>query len=303
MLKDDDLVKTLSIDAVLARIDFFVSTLSQKKSPATVQTYKNALDVFKLWAIAQEGSLELSQKNLEKFPIYLKTERKVAYRTILTYLTAMRQFFMFLVKEGLLEEDPAKNITIEREIRPAGRGILTEEEIVKLFEVAVGNAPIQLRDRAILCCMLLEGLSEGEIVKCNYEDLEHTLMGKELNIREKDGRRIVPLDGETYRSLRAYLATRRRPILSRHPLFQSLGPRESYGRMKVRTVRSRMRLILDRAMITRPGITPQSLVHTSILFQIQKGVTRSALKERTRPWILYHRLNDLKERGLIDPSY
>lgn len=302
MLKDRDLVKTLTIDAVLARVDFFLSTLAQGRSQATVNTYGKSLEIFKLWALEQGEDVELSQENLEKFPVYLKTERHVSHATIQTYLTAVRQFFVFLVKEGLLQENPAKNIRVKPQPRPLGRGILTEDEIKRLFEISEGRNPIRLRDRAILCCMLLKGLSETEITKCNYRDLEHTLMGEELNIRGED-RRIVPLDQQTYESLRAYLATRRQPIRPRDPLFQSLGTREKYERLKVRTVRSRMRRLLDLAMITRPEVSPQSLSHTAIYLMIQQGVPKEELKRQIRPHRFYYRVNDLKARGLIDPSY
>ncbi len=302
MLEDRNLVKTLTADAVLARVDFFLNTLARDRSPATVNTYGKSLEIFKLWVLEQGGDVELSQKNLEKFPVYLKTERNVRHATIQTYLTALRQFFVFLVKEGLLQEDPAKNIKVKPQPRSLGRGILTGDEIKRLFEVSEGGEPIRLRDRAILCCMLLKGLSETEITKCNYEDLEHTLMGEELNIRGED-RRIVPLDQQTYRSLRAYLATRRQPIRPKDPLFQSLGTREKYERLKVRTVRSRMRILLDFARITRAEVSPQSLSHTAIYLLIQQGIPKDELKKQIRPHRFYHRVNDLKARGLIDPSY
>ncbi|MXX97700.1 MAG: tyrosine-type recombinase/integrase [Rhodothermaceae bacterium] len=302
MLKDRDLVKTLTTDAILARVDFFLSTLAQGKSQATVKTYGKSLEIFKLWILEQGGNVELSQENLEKFPIYLKTERHVSHATIQTYLTAVRQFFVFLVNEGLLQEDPAKNIRVKPQPRPLGRGILTEDEIKRLFKVSEGRAPIRLRDQAILCCMLRKGLSETEITKCNYEDLENTLMGEELNIRGEN-RRIVPLDQQTYQSLRAYLATRRQPIGPKDPLFQSLGTREKYERLKVRTVRSRMRGLLDLAMITRIEVSPQSLSHTAIYLMIQQGISKEELKEQIGPHRFYHRVNNLKTRGLIDPSY
>ncbi len=302
MIEDRNLIKTLKTDTILGFVDFYVSTLEKERSRSTVYTYGKALKIFKLWVLEQGEDVELTQTNLEKFTIYLKTKRHVSHATIVTYLTALRQFFVFLVKEGLLQENPAKNIKVKPAPRAQSRGILTEEEIQRLFEVSEGREPIRLRDRAILCCMLLKGLSETEVTKLNYEDLEHTLMGEELNICGED-RRIVPLDEQTYRSIRAYLTTRRRPIRPKDPLFQSLGSREKYERLKVRTIRSRMRMLLDLASITRVEVSPQSLSHTAIYLLIQQGVPKEELKQQLRPYRFYHRVNDLKERGLIDPSY
>lgn len=304
MLKKSDVVKSLTSNEASERIDVFLNSLLEDKSAATIKTYSRALSIFVLWLDDQGERTVLSQGNLERYPVYLRRERKVTPGTVQTYLVALRQFFLFLWNQGLLEEDLTKTLKVEVDPSESSRsrGILTEQEIKRVFEVSKGDEPIQLRDRAILCCMLIEGLSEREVSRSNYRDLELTFMGEELNIRGK-ARRIVPLDQRTHRNLRAYLRTRGGPIPPKAPLFLSLGPRELDERLKVRTVRSRMRLLLDRASITRSEVSPQSLSHTSILLQIQKGISRDKLKERTRPWRLVHRLIDLKERGLIDPDY
>ena len=303
MLKDRPLVKTMTIDAILVRIDVFLSTIAKGKSPATVHTYKRALGIFTLWVDEQGGSIELSQKNLEEYPLYLKIQRRVSSKTAQTYLTALRQFFAFLSKEGLLQQNPVKDIKVKYQTPAKSRDILTKDEIKRLFEVSKGDELIQLRDRAILCCMLIEGLSEIEVSKCNYGDLENTLMGEELLTRGKGGHIRVPLDQRTYRSLMAYLAKREGQIRQKDPLFLSHGPRETDGRLKARTVRARMRSLLDRANIARSSVSPQSLSHTSILLQIQGGISREELRNRTRPWRLFHRIEDLKAKGLIDPSF
>jgi len=302
--KDYNLVKKMTKDMILVRINFFLSILAQDKSPATVGTYRRALGVFMSWIDEQGESIELSQKNLEQFPLHLKLERRVTPSTVQTYLTALRKFFAFLVKQGLLDDDPVKNLRIKHETPAQSRDILTKEEIKSLFEVSRGEKVIELRDRAILCCMLIEGLSETEVSKCNYRDLEHTLMGEELRVIGKGSPMCVPLDQRTYRSLRAYLAKRSAPIKPKDPLFITHGPRgKLIERVTVRTVRSRMRGLLDRAKIIRPTVSPQSLAHTAIYLQIQNGISREDLKMRTRPWRFFGRINDLKAKGLIDPSY
>lgn len=128
-------------------------------------------------------------------------------------------------------------------------------------------------------------------------------MGVELVVRGKGGRLRVPMDSRTYKSIVAYLTSRAEYIRPIDPLFVSHGPRGQNERLKVRTVRARMRELLDRAGITRLDVSPQSLTHTSIYLLIQSGVARAELRQRTRPWRLFHRLNDLKAQGLIDASY
>ena len=298
-----DLANTLTTDAISARVEHFLSSLASEKSPATRKTYGRALGVFLFWVDEKGGKVQLSRASLEDYLLYLRRERKVKDRTIQTYLTAVRQFFAFLSEKGLLQEDPSKGLTVKVSASVRSRGILTMDEVERLLQVSESSDPIDLRDRAILCCMLIEGLSEGEVVQCNYKDLEHTLMGEELVVRGRGGRLRVPLDSRTYKSIVAYLSSRAEYIRYNDPLFVSHGPRGQNERLKVRSVRARMRVLLDQAGITRLDVSPQSLTHTSIYLLIKSGISRAELRLRTRPWRLFHRLNDLKAQGLIDASY
>ncbi len=303
MLDTHDLVDKLTTESVAVRIPLFLSSLKNVKSKSTLHTYEHALGVFARWIDEQGGTVELFQQKLQEYPQYLSQRRKVSTNTIRTYLAALRRFFIFLSKEGLLEHDPPTKIKIGSSKPAKSRDILTKDEIKSLFRVSIGNEPIELRDRAILCCMLNEGLSESEVSRTNYKDLEYTLMGEELLVRGKGGPMRALIAPQTYQSLDDYLTTREKPIQPNEPLFVSHGPRGRNERLKVRTIRSRMRVLLDRADITREEVTPLSLVHTSMYLLIQKGMTRQQLRERTRPWRLYHRLLDLKAKGLIDPSF
>ena len=298
-----DRAQTLTTDAISARVEHFLSSLSSEKSPATRKTYGRALGVFMLWVDEQGGKVQLSRESLQDYLLYLRQVRKVKDRTIRTYLTAVRQFFAFLSEKGLLQRDPSKGLTVKVSASAGSRGILTMDEVERLLQVSESSDPIDLRDRAILCLMLIEGLSEGEVVRCSYKDLEHTLMGEELVVRGKGGRLRVPLDSRTYKSIVTYLSSRVESIRFNGPLFVSHGPRGQNERLKVRTVRARMRVMLDQAGITRLDVSPQSLTHTSIYLLIQSGISRAELRQRTRPWRLFHRITDLKAQGLIDASY
>lgn len=303
MLKDRDIVEEMSTESISMNVDLFLSVLARDKSPATVATYRRALGVFTLWVDEQGGRVELSEIKLMEYPAYLRHQRKVRPNTLRTYVTALRQFFSFLAKRHSLFHDPAEKLKVKVDESADGRGILTDEEIRELYRVSKGEDLISQRDRAIMCCMLLEGLSETEVANCEYRDLENTIMGEELVVRGKGGKIRMLLNQQTFRCLIAYLNTRSEPIRPEDPLFLSHGPRESNKRLKVRTIRSRIRILLDRAGITRVEVSPQSLTHTSIYLLIKGGMSRETLRERVRPWRLYHRIDDLKSRGLIDPSF
>jgi len=303
MTTDQDLAKALSTDSLVIRVSLFLRVLAETKSEATVDTYKRALGVFTLWVDEHGGKLELSQENLEMFPVYLRNRRNVKIRTVNTYLTALRTFFAFLTKEGLLDENSVKDLRLQEKGIANSRDILTSDEVNRLLEVSPDNDQILLRDRAILLCQLLEGMSESDIVKANYGDIENTIMGMEIKIRTKDGPISVSLDPRTFEAIQDYIATRTVPIEFQDPLYISHGPNVANERIKTRSVRSRMRIFLDRAKITREDITPKSLSYTAIYLHIHNGTSREDLRRRFPPWPLFYRIRDLKEKGLIDSSY
>jgi len=118
MTTDQDLAKALSTDSLVIRVSLFLRVLAETKSEATVDTYKRALGVFTLWVDEHGGKLELSQENLEMFPVYLRNRRNVKIRTVNTYLTALRTFFAFLTKEGLLDENPGRTYGSKKKALP-----------------------------------------------------------------------------------------------------------------------------------------------------------------------------------------
>ncbi len=297
------LVKVLSTDTLVIRIDLFLREIAKTKSKATIDTYRRSLGIFTLWIDEQGGKLKLSQKNLEMYPVYLRDRRKVTVRTVDTYLNALRNFFAFLSKEGMLDENPAENLRPTEKVISKSRDVLTPDEVQRLLEISSGEDQVQIRDKAILLCMLLEGLSEDDIVKSNFGDIENTILGEELRIKTKGGPISIRLDQRTFKALSDYIAIRSGPIKLQDPLFITHHPRISDERISHRSVRSRMRILLNRAKITREDVSPKSISHTAILLHIHNGTSREDLRIRFRPWRLFYRIQDLKDKGLIDPSY
>ncbi|MCY4232357.1 MAG: tyrosine-type recombinase/integrase [Bacteroidetes bacterium] len=303
MIKDRDLVKVFSTDTLIVRIRWFLSVLAETKSKATVDTYRRALGIFTLWIDEQGGTMELSQKNLEMFPVYLRTRRKVTVRTVYTYLTALRKFFAFLTKEGMLDNNLAKDLRIDEKPASKGREILTPDEVKRLVEISYEENPIQIRDKAILLCMLLEGLSESDIERANFGDIENTITGKELRIQTKSGPIAIPLDQRTFNAISDYIKVRSWQLKPKDPLFVSHSPHKSNERMTRRNVRSRMRFILDHVKITRVDVSPQSLCYTALYLLITNGTSKEDIRRRFRPFQLFHRIIALKEKGLIEEDY
>jgi len=266
----------------------FLEEYLKDKSKETVGTYRRSLNEFERWFVRGKGSCRFRTSDIEAYKTYLMEEKGLHQVSVSTYLTAVRRLCQFMTDTGLLPENPARSVKGNRRPESHSRQFLSDEDIARLLESV--NSPgessedIAKRDRAIVHVMLFAGLSEIEIVRCNVQDLEQTLMGWFLRIQGK-GHTVkdqqVPIDPPVMDALRLYLDTRER-IRPEDPLFVSHGHRSDGQRLNTRSVRSRINHHLENAGIKRPGITPHSLTHTAALIWLNDGMSVEDVKQRMR---------------------
>ncbi len=132
---------------------------------------------------------------------------KIAVRTLARRLSAMRQFYQYLISEGKRADDPTTNIETPKQERVLPK-TLTEEEVNHLISTAAekGNAS----SKRLVCLLELiyaAGLRVSELV-----GLPMSAIGENkefLMIDGKSGReRMVPLSKPAQDALNAYLEAR-----------------------------------------------------------------------------------------------
>ncbi len=297
---------TLTLGELEKRLDDFEREYLSEKSKETVGTYMRSLNEFERWFVQQRGSFHFSEDGIESYKRYLMETRELSQVSVSTYLTALRRFCQYLVDIGLLEDNPALAVKGNRRPTSHSRSVLTEGEIEQLLESLETATQIGKRDRAIIYVMLFGGLSEIEIVRADFRDLEQTLMGWYLRIQGK-GRTVkdqqVPIDQPVIEKIQSYLRTRGR-IGPEDPLFVSHGHRSEGERLNTRSVRSRINQHLKSAEIKRKGITPHSLTHTAALIWLNDGMSIEEVKRRMRHGTLDTTMIYFKKQGLLkrDPE-
>jgi len=283
------------------RLDDFVASYLQDKSPETIGTYRRALNEFQRWFVGQRPRFLFRVEDIEAYKQYLMKTRGLHQVSVSTYLTALRRFAQYLVDAGLLEENPARAVKGNRRPSTHSRAVLTESEIDRLFRAVDASNPIGIRDEAIIFAMLYAGLSEIEIVRADVEDLEQTLLGWYLRVQGK-GHQVkdqqVVLDPQVMNKIKVYLDTRSR-LKPSDPLFASHGHRSEGERLNTRSVRSRIRHHLMAAKIKRRGITPHSLTHTAALIWLNDGLSVEEVKQRMRHGTLDTTMIYLRKKGLL----
>ncbi|MGF1732730.1 tyrosine recombinase XerC [Photobacterium kasasachensis] len=107
-------------------------------------------------------------------------------------LSALRSFFDYLVRQGVLKANPAKGVSAPRKARPLPKN-LDVDEMDQLLSVDEDD-PLSIRDRAMMELMYGAGLRLSELVNLDVRDISLS-KGDIRVIGKGDKERIVPFAG------------------------------------------------------------------------------------------------------------
>ncbi len=254
-------------------------------SPNTIQGYANDLSQFFSFLEGREPARAVDHVTIRRF----LGERRAAgdsTRTAARKLSALRSFFRYLCREGVLEDNPAAAVSSPRLDRRLPR-YLHLEEVRRLLELP-DRTPRGLRDRAVLETLYATGARIGELAGLDVDDLDFE--GEFVRLTGKGRKeRVVPIGSAARAALGEYLALAR-------PLFLRAGDRQADaggrertaaralflnqrgGRLSVRGLRRIVdrylaRLALDLRM------SPHSLRHSFATHLLDAGADIRAVQE------------------------
>ena len=191
------------------------------------------------------------------------------------HLVAVRQLFRFLVRERLLDTDPAADIELPKVPR-ALPTVLDLAEVEALLAAPDQSTPRGLRDYAMIETLYATGLRVSELVGLPTEavDMERGF----LIARGKGNKeRIVPLGGAAQDAVRRYLQSAREtflgPASSSPALFLRRGgkPMTRQGFWKLLRAHARA------AGITRK-VSPHKLRHSFATHLLERGADLRAVQ-------------------------
>ena len=176
----------------------------------TLSAYRSDLAGFEAW-LAKKG-LGLKNASRAELLSYLaaNVRQGLSPRSSARRLSTLRRFYRYLLREGIIHDDPTTDIRSPSLGRPLPKAI-TEASVEKLLG-APGDTTLGVRDRAMLETMYASGLRVSELVALALNELDLTT--GLVRVTGKGGReRIVPLGEEATSRLRDYL-DRARPELT-----------------------------------------------------------------------------------------
>ena len=191
------------------RLEAFLEMLAAERGAArlTLAAYRNDLVDLTGFLAARGTALEDAQSAALHEYLTAMTTRRLAPRTLARRLSAMRQFFRFLISDGARADDPTSGLDAPRLGRPLPK-ILEENEVGRLIATAAdwpGEEGVRLR--CILELLYATGLRVSELVTLPLAAAQRD--PRFLLVRGKGGKeRVVPLSEPARQVLAGYLGCR-----------------------------------------------------------------------------------------------
>jgi integrase/recombinase XerD len=235
----------------------------------TRQAY--ASDLFRLadWLQAQPGSPVL--RDARRTDLLAWMSRGLAdglkTSTAARRLSGIRRFYRFLLREGLIAEDPTLRIDSPRLPRRLP-DTLTEDDVDALLTEPDPQEPIELRDRAMLEILYGCGLRVSELTGLTVDQVN--LRQGVVRISGKGGKeRLVPLGEEAVDWLVRYMKEARNELL-KGKSSNALFPGNRATAMTRQTFWHRIKHYSIRAGIHKP-ISPHTLRHAFATHLLNHG--------------------------------
>ncbi len=170
-------------------------------SAHTLDAYRRDLSTLSDWAQAQDRDIiDLKTEDLRAF-IAAEHRRGLAPKSLQRRLSACRSFYRWLLKHGRIKASPAEGIRAPKAPRKLPQ-VLDPDEAKALVEVPT-DAPLGLRDRALLELFYSSGLRLSELCALCWRDLDLddglvTVLGKGSK------QRTVPVGSHARNALQAW---------------------------------------------------------------------------------------------------
>lgn len=187
-------------------IDNFIRYLSIERelSESTIESYTRDLHQFKKY-LDNNYINEYSSINKSIILTYLMFLQKngKSLSTISRNLASIRNFYNYLLNEGIVKKDPTINIKTPKQQRKLPK-ILTEKEMNILLEQPDLNTAKGVRDKAMLELLYAAGIRVSELINLKIQDINLDT-GYIICLSGTVSERIVPIGKYSIEIISKYL--------------------------------------------------------------------------------------------------
>lgn len=255
--------------------DYLVYLIYEKQlSPATVESYRNDLSGFSDFLSGEGKTIpQIGREELFDYIVF-QSEKGISQRSIARELSALRGFFLFLLKSEKIKMNPADFIDSPKFAKKLPN-YLSFEEVEALLN-ADQNSKFYARDTALLEMIYSSGLRVSEAISVRLSDFD--LEDGFLRVIGKgDKERIVPVGSRLMNCISDYLPLRVQMLSGKANTDILIVSQRGKGvtRQFVWT------LVKKRAMLAgiKKEISPHTLRHSFATHLISRGADLRSVQE------------------------
>jgi integrase/recombinase XerD len=188
-------------------INDFITYLNEVKqaAPNTLQAYQNDLRKLQLFLEKQDinSAAKISETSLNSYILTLEREG-LSPASVSRNISSMKAFLLYLIKHGLLVDDPSDRIKPPK-VKKKTPQIIDTSLVDKLLQQPNLKTKKGIRDRAMMELLYATGVKVSELLAMKGSDIN--LTGRYITCGEKR-ERSIPFGKSAKTALQEYLAIR-----------------------------------------------------------------------------------------------
>lgn len=250
----------------------------KRYSTHTITSYQTDLEQFSIYVKDQYEMEDPSRADHGMVRSWIVTllESGLSPRSVNRKITTLKSYFRFLIKEGIVTEDPMSRIISPRTSTRLPQ-FIEEEQMQKLLEeVEFGQGYDGVRDRLIIEMFYHTGMRLTELITLQDRDID--LERDQMKVTGKRNKqRIIPFTRSMRKRLEEYRERRNDQFEGKAPaneFFLTSQGRRLYPRLVYRVVNRYLSLVTT---VTRRS--PHVIRHTFATHMLNHGADLNAIKD------------------------
>jgi len=250
----------------------------KRYSQHTLNAYRSDLDQFSAYLSEQYQITEISKADYQMIRSWIVSlmESGDTARTVNRKITTLKTFFRFMMKEGVVAENPMTRVVAPKTSKRLP-SFVEQESMDTLFNsISFEEGYPGARDRMIMELFYATGMRLSELIGLKDEDVD--LVKNTLKVTGKRNKqRLIPFTKQTAGILSEYMGMKRKEFsgdTTEHYLFLTNKGEKLYPRLVYRIVRH----YLDQVS-TISKRSPHVIRHTFATHMLNNGADLNAIKE------------------------